>query len=477
MSAGHTGPAGLTALAADTALGLAGGPGLLEAAAAFGCALLLALLAGCCVAAEVALSRVVSMGATGADGAEGRAPGRLAAVTADPVRHLNTVLLLRVAFEVLATLSLLVGFVALLDFGWPAVLGAAVVMIPVNYVLIAVTPRILGRQFAEPVARAAAGVVAPATLVLGPLAQLLVRLGRAATPPGRGDREGPFSTEDELRRLVDLAERGHVIDADEREMIHSVFQLDDTSVREVMVPRTDIVFIGHDAGAEDALSLALRSGYSRIPVTGEDEDDVVGIVYLKDVVARLHDEWAASAGGPDGGRPAAAADPGRTVRDIMRPASYVPDSKPIDELLRDMQRQRIHVAVVIDEYGGTAGLVTIEDIVEEIVGEITDEYDDEVPPVERLGEDRARVTARLPVGELSELFGVDLDLEHLDVETVGGLLAYVLGRVPISGSRAVYAGLRLTAEDPSGRRNRTATVIVERLSMPAESSAGPADES
>ncbi|MFC7329630.1 hemolysin family protein [Marinactinospora rubrisoli] len=471
MSAGHTGPAGLTALA-DAPLRLAvAGPEIAGLAVAFGCAVLFALLAGCCVAAEVALSRAVGVAVPGRQPTDGepKSAHRLAAVTADPVRHLNTLLLLRVAFEVLAALALVVGFAALFGYGWPAVLCAALVMIPAEYVLVGVTPRILGRQFPDTVARAAAGVVRPVTLLLGPLAQLLVRLGRAVTPRGRGEREGPFSSEDELRRLVDLAERGHVIDADEREMIHSVFQLDDTSVREVMVPRTDIVFIDSDATTEDALSLALRSGFSRIPVTGADEDDVVGIVYLKDVAARLHDQWTAPATRGDGGRATSAADPGRTVRDVMRPASYVPDSKPIDELLRDMQRQRIHVAVVIDEYGGTAGLVTIEDIVEEIVGEITDEYDDEVPPIERLGEDRARVTARLPIGELAELFDVDLDLEHIDVETVGGLLAYALGRVPISGSRAVYAGLRLTAEDPSGRRNRTATVIVERLSTPAES--------
>ncbi|MFD0803555.1 hemolysin family protein, partial [Streptomonospora algeriensis] len=378
----------------------------------------------------------------------------------EPAGHLNTVLLLRVACEVLATVSLAAGFIGWLGTGWAAAACAVAVMVVVNYVFVGVTPRILGRQFAPSVAAAGVNAVAPLAWLLGPLSRVLVRLGRSLTPRNIGDRSGPFTSESELRRLVDLAERGHVIDAEEREMIHSVFKLDDTSVREVMVPRTDIVFIERNASLDDGLSLALRSGFSRIPVTGEDEDDVVGIVYLKDVVARARQEWTNGEGAPGHG-----ADQAETVGDVMRSASYVPDSKPIDELLRDMQQRRIHVAVVIDEYGGTAGLVTIEDIVEEIVGEITDEYDDEVPPIERLDERRARVTARLPLGELSELFGTELDVA--DVETVGGLLAYALGRVPITGSRAEYAGLRLTAEDTVGRRNQTATVLVEEL-QPAE---------
>jgi CBS domain containing-hemolysin-like protein len=220
-----------------------------------------------------------------------------------------------------------------------------------------------------------------------------------------------------------------------------------------MVPRTDLVMIERHKTIRQALTLALRSGFSRIPVVGENEDDVVGIVYLKDLVRRTHVNREAEN------------DP---VEDVMRQATYVPDSKPAADLLREMQRDRIHVAVVIDEYGGTAGLVTIEDILEEIVGEITDEYDRETPPVEALGEGAYRVTARLPVEELGELFGVELKDE--DVDTVGGLLAKALGRVPIPGSGAEVplvdedqpiAALRLTAESAAGRRNRIGTVLVE----------------
>ncbi len=442
-----------SALAAGAALF----PSPTAAVAGLLAAVVLGLLSAFLVAAEIAVTRVAA-GGTG--GAGGKDPSRLQAVAADPGRFLNLVLMLRVAFEVAAVVAAAAGFAGLLGAGWPALLATLVVVIPVDYVLMGVTPRILGRQFSVPVAGTAVALLAPVAVVLGPVAQGLVRLGRGLTPRNKGERSGPFSSEEELRRLVDLAERGHVIDAEEREMIHSVFKLDDTVVREVMVPRTDIVFIGGDEGLDDCLSLALRSGFSRIPVTGEDEDDVIGIVYLKDAAALMQERWAR---GEDERGPVP------TAREVMRPASYVPDSKPIDELLRDMQRQRIHVSVVIDEYGGTAGLVTIEDIVEEIVGEITDEYDDEIPPIERLGEDRARVTARLPLGELAELFGTEVDAPEVD--TVGGLLAYALGRVPITGSKADYAGLRLTAENPAGRRNRTATILVERIGE--DGGAGP----
>jgi CBS domain containing-hemolysin-like protein len=224
-----------------------------------------------------------------------------------------------------------------------------------------------------------------------------------------------------------------------------VFELGDTIAREVMVPRTDVVWIERSKTIPQALALALRSGFSRIPVVGENVDDVVGVAYLKDLARRAQDlERARST----------------SVDEVMRTALYVPESKPVDELLREMQAHRTHIVIVIDEYGGTAGLVTIEDILEEIVGEIADEYDNERSPVEWLDPRTARVTARLPVTDLEELFGVSIDAE--DVETVGGLLAHELGRVPIAGSEATVAGLHLTAENLAGRRNKLGTVLIER---------------
>jgi CBS domain containing-hemolysin-like protein len=234
-------------------------------------------------------------------------------------------------------------------------------------------------------------------------------------------------------------------------MVKSVVGLGDTIVRDVMVPRTDMVFVEADKSLQQALSLALRSGFSRLPVVGDNTDDIVGIAYLKDIVAWEHEH-------PD-------AESAEKITAVMRPASFVPDSKPVDELLRQMQARRIHVSIVIDEYGGTAGLVTIEDLLEEIVGEITDEYDNEQPPVERLEDGSVRVTARLPVADLEELFGVSVQAE--DVETVAGLLAHELGRVPIAGSTATVSGLRLTAENLAGRRNKIGTVLVEPVNYPA----------
>jgi CBS domain containing-hemolysin-like protein len=324
-------------------------------------------------------------------------------------------------------------------------------MTVVTFVVIGVAPRTLGRQHAYGIALATAGLTRWLGRVLGPLSQLLILLGNALTP-GRGFREGPFATQAELREIVDLAEQRGVVEHDEREMLHSVFSLGSTIVREVMVPRTDVVFIERSKSVRQALALALRSGFSRIPVVGENVDDVVGVVYLKDIVRRTQ-------GGGD-------AEKNLRVGDVMRGAEFVPESKPVDELLREMQARRIHMAIVIDEYGGTAGLVTIEDVLEEIVGEITDEYDVERPPVEHLDGGSVRVTARLPVEDLGELFGVTLPDD--EVETVGGLLAQALGRVPIPGATAVVQGLELVAESVGGRRNRIDTVLVHRVRPPGE---------
>ena len=406
----------------------------------------LVAVAGFSACADAALSRVSRVRA--AELVEDGVPraARLQELVDDPARALNLVLLLRVACEIAATVVVSVLCVRRISSVWGATFTAIGIMIAVSYIFVGVMPRTIGRQHSVRVALALAGPLALLQKILGPLAQLLIVIGNAVTP-GRGFREGPFASEAELRALVDLAEANSVIEDEERRMVHSVFELGDTLVREVMVPRTDMVFIERHKTLRQALSLALRSGFSRIPVVGENADDVVGIVYLKDLVRRIHEH--------PGGETL------EEVESVMRDPVCVPDSKPADELLRDMQAGHIHLAVVIDEYGGTAGLVTIEDILEEIVGEIADEYDVERPSVERLSPDAARVTARLGVDELGELFGVDL--EDDDVETVGGLMAKRLGRVPIPGAHIELEGLRLTAESAEGRRRRIGTVLVKRL--------------
>ena len=319
-------------------------------------------------------------------------------------------------------------------------------MLVVSFVVIGVAPRTLGRQHSERVALWSAAPLSAITTILGPVPRVLILVGNAITP-GRGFREGPFSTETELRELVDLAEASAVIESGERRMIHSVFELGDTSAREVMVPRNDVVYIERHKNLRQTMSLFLRSGFSRIPVIGDNLDDVLGFAYLKDLVRRDFEA-------PD-------VEFTQRVEEVMRPASFVPDSKPVDALLSEMQAKRQHIAVVVDEYGGTAGLVTIEDVLEEIVGEITDEYDEEEVEVEQLEDGSARVSSRYPVDDLDELFGFDVEEE--DVDSVGGLMAKHLGLVPIPGSSVEAHGLRFTAEDAAGRRNKIGTVLISRI--------------
>jgi CBS domain containing-hemolysin-like protein len=421
-------------------------------------AILLVPLAGLFGAMDAAIQRVskARVEELRRDGVKRAAA--LEEVVLERARHVALLLLLRIVCEMLAAVLVTVLFYDLWGSSWQTVLTAAGVMIVVSYVLVGVGPRTLGRQHAYGTALATSGVVRLLGRVLGPVATLLILIGNMITP-GRGFRDGPFSSEVELRELVDMAEEGGVVESGERQMIHSVFELGDTIAREVMVPRTDVVWIERAKTVRQALALALRSGFSRLPVIGENVDDVVGVVYLKDLVRR-------SQNSTDGRGP--------RVDELMRPPTFVPESKPVDELLRDMQAQRVHIAIVVDEYGGFAGLVTIEDILEEIVGEIADEHDQfQRPPVEELPDGSMRVTARLPVEDLAELFGVELP-EDDDVETVGGLLARELGRVPIEGASAEVGGLRLVAESTGGRRNRIDTLLVCRVEATPE--AEPAEE-
>ena len=369
----------------------------------------------------------------------------LMTVVADPSPYLSVIAFLRVAAEattaVLVTLSVAMSTSSMTQ----ALFISIAIMAVVSFVVVGVSPRTLGRQHFDTVALWSAPVAVGLRTVLGPVAKVLVAFGNAVTP-GKGYADGPFQTEAELRDLLDIAGESAVIEADEREMIHSVFELGDTVARAVMVPRTDMVTIDHDKSLRSAMSLFLRSGFSRIPVVGEDSDDVRGLLYFKDVARRLN---------------AAPQDARAPATEVMRPMSFVPESKPIDDLLREMQRDQTHFAIVVDEYGGTAGLITIEDIIEEIVGEIADEHDREAPTVEELADGALRVPAAMDIDDLAELF--DVDIEEDDVDTVGGLLTKAIGRVPIVGSEGRVAGLSLVAERMAGRRHRVASVIVRRI--------------
>ena len=371
---------------------------------------------------------------------------RLGRVVAERPRYTNLVVLLRITCEISATVLLAAYLGARLGVGW-GLAAAAAIMVVTSFVAIGVGPRTVGRQNAYPIALISALPLQAISVLLTPISRLLVLIGNALTP-GRGFRNGPFASEIELREVVDLAQQRGVVADEERRMIQSVFELGDTPAREVMVPRTEMVWIESEKSAGQATSLAVRSGHSRIPVIGENVDDIVGVVYLKDLVQQT---YYSTNGGRD-----------TTVAQVMRPAVFVPDSKPLNELLNEMQRDRNHMALLVDEYGAIAGLVSIEDVLEEIVGEIVDEYDaGEVVPVEDLGEGCYRVSARLPIEDLGELYELDVD-ENLDVDTVGGLVALELGRVALPGAEVIWDGLRLRAEGGPDHRGRVriGTVLV-----------------
>jgi CBS domain containing-hemolysin-like protein len=420
----------------------------------------LVVLAGLFSAADAALTsfsraRAEELQADGQAGAK-----RLVTMLADPAPYLNTAILLRLLCEVSAIVIVTREFLRVYDGSWlPSALTTIGVMLVVSFVAIGVAPRTLGRQHNERVALWSAAPLTRVTTVLGPIPRLLILIGNMLTP-GKGFREGPFSTETELRELVDIAEASALIEAGERRMIHSVFELGDTTVREVMVPRNDVIFIERHKNLRQTMSLFLRSGFSRVPVIDDNLDHVVGIAYLKDIVRRDFEA-------PD-------VEFTQRIDEMMRPAYWVPESKPIDELLSEMQTRRQHLAIVVDEYGGTAGLVTIEDLLEEIVGEITDEYDEEEIETEQLDDGSVRVSSRYPVDDLDELFGFDVEEE--DVDSVGGLMAKHLGLVPIPGSHVVAHGLRFTAEDTAGRRNKVGTVRIARVEPESEDDDSPAKE-
>jgi CBS domain containing-hemolysin-like protein len=419
---------------------IAGPTGLLTAAA-------LIVAAGVFSAADASLAsysraRAEELVGEGVAGAR-----RLTHLLDDRARYLNTALLLRLLCETSAAVIVTLEIRQWYDGArWPTILTAVGAMLVVSFVVIGVAPRTLGRQHADRIAPHAASLLTAANTVLGPIPQLLILVGNAITP-GRGFRTGPFSTETELRELVDLAEASAVIESGERAMIHSVFEFGDTIAREVMVPRGDVVYIERYKNLRQTLSLFLRSGFSRVPVIDENLDDIVGFAYLKDVVRRDFE--------------APEVEFTQHVDEVMRPALYVPESKQVDALLSEMQATRQHIAVVVDEYGGTAGLVTIEDLLEEIVGEITDEYDAEQAESTTLEDGSIRVASRFPIDDLDELVGFDVEEE--DVDSVGGLMAKHLGRVPIPGSHVDAHGLRFVAEAAAGRRNKIESVLITRL--------------
>ena len=419
-------------------------------------AIALIVASGLLIAAETAMTRVsktrIDELRKEGNGNEKRAE-LLLGVLQDRARYVNVLFLLSTIATITSiTLTSYVAVRALTSGdGWSTWIALVVViaaLVVVAYIGLGVAPRTLGRQHAERIALIAARPTRFLATILGPITTLLIVIGNALTP-GKGFREGPFDTAAELREMVDLAGADDLIEDAERKMIHSVFDLGDTFAREVMVPRTEMVFIERNKSLRQAISLSLRSGFSRIPVIGENADDIVGVIYLKDMVRRTFEHHEAERED--------------AVDSLMRATSFVPDSKPADELLKDMQAARVHVAIVVDEYGGTAGLVTIEDILEEIVGEIADEYDTAAPEVTQLDDDRYRVLSRMNLDDFAELTQMEINAEDEGVDTVLGFMAKRLGRVPIPGAEVVENGWSLVAERGAGRRNRIGAVLATRI--------------
>ncbi len=380
-----------------------------------------------------------------ADDEDGPAADRLRRIADDADAHLQAVVFIRVLAETGAAVLVTVAFTLLFHSIWWAMLGAVILMTAISFVLVGASPRSVGRRHAQRMLRGCARIIRGIRIILGPVVHGLIAFGDRVTPGGA--RGASFSSEEQLLSMVDEAASHEVIEQDDRDLIHSVFDFTDTFVREVMVPRPDMVTVDAETTAREAMSVFLDKGISRIPVVDDEADDVVGVLYLKDLVLigyrDLDTAWQDA-----------------PVTRIARPPVFVPESMRAETLLQQMKRDAVHVCMVVDEYGSVAGLVTLEDIIEELVGEIADEYDPRATEVVELEPGRYRVSSRLPVSDVGDLFDIELDDEEVD--SIGGLLGKVLGRVPQPGSTAVHDGLRLTGGASRGRGRGIATVFVER---------------
>ncbi|MGV8912923.1 MAG: hemolysin family protein [Rhodoglobus sp.] len=406
-------------------------------------AILLVSLGGLLAAADSALT-VLSRSDLVELAGRSRAKKAMLAISYDLGAHFNALNFMRIVLETTAAVLVTLVFAAVFEQWWLALLFSALIMTGASFVLVGSSPRSVGRAHSRKVLQIAAPLVRGIRVILGPIADALVAIGNRVTP-GR-PRTATFSSEEQLLSMVDEATEHEVLDQDDRDLIHSIFEFNSTVVREVMIPRTDMVTVDSDVTASAAMGLFLSRGVSRVPVIGEDIDQVMGVLYLRDVARVVYEQPIEA--------------DKLTTRELARAALFVPESQRADSLLRQMQLESNHLAMVVDEYGGIAGLVSLEDLIEELVGDISDEYDREVAEFEELADGTFRVSARLPIDELGDLFGLELDDDEVD--SVGGLIMKTLGRLPESGAVAHYSGLVLTAERTEGRRKRISTVLVAK---------------
>lgn len=406
-------------------------------------ALVLVAFGGFMAASEAALG-VTSRADLAELGASGRNARALQRIADDPSAHITAVVFIRVLAETTAAVLVAAAFMLLFDNIWLALLAAAVLMTGISFVVVGASPRAVGRQHATGLLRGGASIIRGMRILLGPLAHGLVAVGDRITPGVA--RSTSFASEEQLLSIIDEAAENELIEEDDRELIHSVFDFTDRYVREVMVPRTDMVTVDASATTREALALFLEKGVSRVPLADDEADDIVGMLYLKDLVQfgfREEEGWRDA-----------------PIRRIARPAVFVPETMKAETLLQQMKKDAVHVCLAVDEYGGVSGLVTLEDLIEELVGEISDEYDAPSTEVVALEDGRYRVSARLGLDEVGDLFGLELDDE--DVDSIGGLLGKALGRIPQPGATAEHSGLVMTGGASRGRNRGIATVIVER---------------
>ena len=418
-------------------------------AALIACAVIVLALGALLSAGESALLRFTRAAADDLIEEGRRGAARVRRLAEHRTRVLGALSVARVAVDMLAAVLITLAASGLVRAWWQVLALALLANIILLGVVVGFSPRTYGRRNPAGTLLALGGLLTWVDVLGAPQRRLLSRTRRTESAPT--DAETREAVNEDLREMIDEIGETDTIEDEDREMMRSVVELGQTLVREVMVPRTDMVTIDAHKPASAAMRLFIRSGYSRVPVIGEDADDVRGILYLKDVLRRLaahpeHEELA--------------------VAGFVREAEYVPEMKPADDLLREMQTGRFHMALAVDEYGGTAGLVTMEDLLEEVVGELTDEHDPELPEVVEVAPGTYRVPARLALDELGELF--DLEIDDDDVDTVGGLLTKAIGRVPLPGAAGDTQGVHLQAEEAAGRRRQVSTILASRTPAPEE---------
>lgn len=403
-----------------------------------------------------AVSRISHARARRLNEQDAKRGGVLVKLAANPRSYLASTLLAMLLARVTATV--LVADV-LARSGVPMAAAVAIALMTfLLFQLAELAPRSWVLQHPDRVMLLAARPVWLLGTVFRPLVSLLIAVNRLflLILPGRGMPRGPMASEEEIMAMLEVAESEDVIEQQERQMISHIFEFGDTVVREVMVPRPDMVCVQADAQLSSVLDLMLDQGFTRVPVIRGDIDDVVGVAHARDVMRWLRSDARGT----------------RLVAGVMREAYFVPESKKVAELLRELQAAKTQMAIVVDEYGGTAGLATMEDLLEEIVGEIADEHDRDEAPVQHLDEDTLRVIARLGVDELSEL--VHEELPNSEWDSVGGLVAGILGRVPAQGDRVPLDGIELEVERMNGRRVGSILVHLHPHPLTAEPQAGDA---